>query len=422
MGMTIIEKILARQSGQDRVRPGELVTVNVDTVVMFDNNFMDSVWREILHVIDPDRVIVAFDHRAPAAHVESATAHQTGRRFVEKFGIKRFHDVGRMQGIAHVLVADHGYAMPGTVLLCSDSHTCSAGAFNCIARGVGAPDITYALTKGETWFRVGETVRYDLEGSFNPAVSMKDVFLHIAGTYGGHETMNVEFGGSALPQLNMNARRTLTTMGAELSAEFATFEPDQILFDHIDAHNPDHPAYEAQYPDEDATYADRRTIRLDEIEPLVALPDSVLDNSRPVGDLSGTIINQAFIGSCANGTIDDLECAAKVLAGRQVADSVRLIVTPGSQTIYRQAAKSGVLSTLVEAGAVVTNATCGACGGGHLGVLAAGETCITASTRNFKGRMGDPSAKIYMGSPATVAASAIKGTIADPSEFLGKGG
>ncbi len=420
MGMTIIEKILARQSGQDRVRPGDLVTVNVDTVVMFDNNFMDSVWRAVLHVIDPDRVVVAFDHRAPAAHVASAAAHQTGRRFVEKFGIERFHDVGRRQGISHVLVADHAYAMPGTVLLCSDSHTCSAGAFNCVARGVGAPDIIYALTKGETWFRVGETVRYDLEGSFNPAVSMKDVFLHIAGTYGGHETMNVEFGGPAMPQLNMNARRTLTTMGAELSAEFATFEPDRILFDHIDAQNPGHPAYEAQYPDEDAAYADRRTIRLDEIEPLVALPDSVLDNSRPVGDLAGTAIDQAFIGSCANGTIDDLESAARVLAGRQVADSVRLIVTPGSQTIYRQAAKSGVLSTLVEAGAVVTNATCGACGGGHLGVLGAGETCITASTRNFKGRMGDPSAKIYMGSPATVAASAIKGTIADPSEFLGR--
>lgn len=421
MGMTIIEKILARQSGQDRVQPGELVTVNVDTVVMFDNNFMDSVWREVLHVAHPERVVVAFDHRAPAAHVASATAHQTGRRFVEKFGIERFHDVGATQGIAHVLVADHAYAMPGTVLLCSDSHTCSAGAFNCVARGVGAPDITYALTKGETWFRVGETVRYELGGTFNPAVSMKDVFLHIAGTYGGHETMNVEFGGCALPHLNMNARRTLTTMGAELSAEFATFEPDQILFDHINANNPNHPTYEAQLPDEDANYADRRTIHLDRIEPLVALPDSVLDNSRAVCDVAGTSIDQAFIGSCANGTIDDLECAARVLAGHQVAKGTRLIVTPGSQTIYLQAAKRGILATLVEAGAVVTNPTCGACGGGHLGVLGAGETCITASTRNFKGRMGDPSAKIYMGSPATVAASAIKGAIADPTEFLGRG-
>ncbi len=418
MGMTIIEKILARQGSQSVVRPGDLVTVNVDTVVMFDNNFMDSVWRDILHVAYPERVVVAFDHRAPAAHIESAKAHQTGRAFVEKFGIERFHDVGAKQGIAHVLVADHAYAMPGTVLLCSDSHTCSAGAFNCVARGVGAPDITYALTKGETWFRVGETVRYDLEGDFNPAVSMKDVFLHIAGTFGGHETMNVEFGGSALPHLNMNARRTLTTMGAELSAEFATFEPDQTLVDHIGANNPGHPAYDAQLPDADAAYADRRTINLDGIVPLVALPDSVLDNSRPVGDVAGTAIDQAFIGSCANGTIDDLESAARVLGGRQVAKGTRLIVTPGSQTIYLQAAQRGILAALVEAGAVVTNPTCGACGGGHLGVLGAGEICITASTRNFKGRMGDPTAKIYMGSPATVAASAIKGVIADPAEFL----
>ena len=418
MGMTIIEKILARQGGVAEVRPGDLATVKVDTVVMFDNNFMDSVWREILHVADPDRVIVVFDHRAPAAHVPSAQAHLTGRRFVEKFGIERFHDIGRMQGIAHVLIADHAYAMPGTVLLCSDSHTCSAGAFNCAARGVGAPDITYAVTKGTTWFRVGETVRYDLEGEFAPAVSMKDVFLHIAGTYGGHETMNVEFGGSALPHLNINARRTLTTMGAELSAEFATFEADQVLFDHIAAHNPNPPPFEAQHADADAAYADRRTIRLDEIAPLVALPDSVLNNSRPVGEAAGTKIDQAFIGSCANGTIDDLESAAKVLAGRQVAPSVRLIVTPGSQTIYREAARRGILLTLTEAGAVVTNATCGACGGGHLGILGPGETCITASTRNFKGRMGDPSAKIFMGSPATVAASALKGAIADPGEFL----
>ena len=418
MGMTIIEKILARQGGVDRVAPGDLATVNVDTVVMFDNNFMDSVWREVLHMVDPDRVVVAFDHRAPAAHVASATAHLTGRQFVEKFGIERFHDIGPRQGISHVLVADHAYAMPGTVLLCSDSHTCSAGAFNCAARGVGAPDITYALTKGETWFRVGETVRYDLEGDFGPATSMKDVFLHIAGTFGGHETMNVEFGGPAMAHLNMNARRTLTTMGAELSAEFATFEPDRTLLDHIETHNPDHPPFEEQYPDPDAAYADRRRIRLDEIEPLVALPDSVIENSRPVGEVAGTAIDQAFIGSCANGTIDDLESAARVLAGRQVASGTRLIVTPGSQTIYREAVKRGIVTTLMEAGALVTNATCGACGGGHMGVLGPGETCITASTRNFKGRMGDPSAKIYMGSPATVAASAIKGTIADPSEFL----
>jgi len=418
MGMTIIEKILARQSGQKTVAPGDLVTAKLDTIILFDNNFVASVWRDVQHVFDPDRVVVTMDHRAPAPHIGSAKAHLTARAFVKKFGIRRFHDVGREQGIGHVLVADHAYAMPGTVLICSDSHTCSAGAFNCVARGVGHPDIAYGLTKGETWFRVGETVRYDLEGDFRPGVSMKDVFLHIAGTYGGHETQNVEFGGPAMAHLNMNARRTLTTMGAELSAEFATFEADQVLFDHIEAHNPDHPPFEAQNPDPDARYADRRSIDLGAIEPLVALPDSVLDNSKPVGEVAGTKVDQAFIGSCANGTIDDLAVAADMLDGRRVADGVRLIVTPATQNIYREAARRGILSTLVEAGAVVTNATCGACGGGHMGVIGPGETCITASTRNFKGRMGDPSGKVFMGSPATVTASAIAGVIADPRDYL----
>ena len=416
MGMTIIEKILARASGAAKVSPGDLVSVRVDTVVMFDNNFLPNIWREILKLDDPKKLVVVFDHRVPASDIPSAISHQNGRRFVEKFSIERFHDVGPKQGICHVLVADHAYALPGTVLVCSDSHTCSAGAFNCAARGVGAPDIMYAATKGETWYRVGETVRYQLEGALSPAVSMKDVFLHIAETYGEHTNTNVEYGGPALSNLSINARRTLATMSAELSAEFATFEADEVLLDYVRARNP--APFEAQAPDADAKYADVRTIKLDEMEPLVALPDTVLNNSRPVAEVAGERIDQAFIGSCANGTLDDLTVAAKVVAGRQVSPKVRLIVTPGSQTIYREAVSKGIIGTLIEAGAVITNPTCGACSGGHLGVLGPNETCITASTRNFKGRMGDPSARIFMASPATVAASALKGAIADPSEFL----
>jgi len=240
--------------------------------------------------------------------------------------------------------------------------------------------------------------------------------LHIAETYGEHANTNVEYGGPALSNLSINARRTLATMSAELSAEFATFEADEVLLDYIRARNP--APFEAQTPDADAKYADVRTIKLDEMEPLVALPDTVLNNSRPVAEVAGERIDQAFIGSCANGTLDDLTVAAKVVAGRRVSPKVRLIVTPGSQTIYREAVSKGIIATLIEAGAVITNPTCGACSGGHLGVLGPNETCITASTRNFKGRMGDPSARIFMASPATVAASALKGAIADPSEFL----
>ena len=416
MGMTIAEKILARKSGQAKVAPGDLVTVEVDTVVMIDNSFIASRWRNIQKVRDPARIIVVFDHRVPASTEDAAAAHRTGRQFVAKFGIKRFHDVGYDQGISHQLVADHGYALPGTVLVCSDSHTCSGGVFNCIARGVGEPDVVYSAIKGETWFRVGETVRYDLAGKLSPAVTTKDAFLQIAGSHGDHATQNIEWGGSGVAGLSIAARKTLTTMSAELSAEFSTFEPDQTMLDWVRARNP--APFEPVYPDRDASYAVVRQVDLAQLEPLVAFPDTVIQNSRPVAAAAGTRIDQAFIGSCANGTMDDLELAARILRGKRVAPTVRLIVTPGSQSVFREAARAGIVTALVEAGAVVTPSTCGACGGGHLGILGPNETCITASTRNFKGRMGDSSAKIYMGSPATVAASAIRGVITDPREFL----
>lgn len=412
MGMTIAEKILARKSGSAKVSPGDLVTVEVDTVIVIDNTLMPSQWRDILKVKDPDRIIVVFDHRAPASTVQSAAAHLTGRKFVEKFGIKRFHDVGRTQGIAHQLVADHGYALPGTVLLCGDSHTCSAGVFNCIARGVGTPDVIYAAVTGEAWFKMGETVRYDFEGRLPDAVTMKDAFLQIAGQYGDHATMNVEYGGPGIAGLSMSARKTITTMSAELSAEFATFEPDDVMMEWVRVRNP--APFEAVYPDRDAVYAAVRRVDLSQLQPLVAFPDTVIENSRPVADAAGTPIHQAFIGSCANGTLDDLTLAARVLDRKQVSPKVRLIVAPGSQNVYRDAARLGIISKLADAGAVITPSTCGACGGGHLGLLGPNETCITATTRNFKGRMGDPSARIFMGSPATVAASAIT----DPREFL----
>ncbi len=414
MGMTIAEKILARARGASRVAPGDLAVVNVDLAVMIDLSFSRSSWREVLKVHDPDKVAVVFDHEVPAANRESAAMHARGREFVRRFGIKRFHDVGPDQGISHVVVAENAYALPGTVMACSDSHTCSAGALNCVARGLGAPDLLYALTTGKTWFLVGETVRYDLTGRLAAGVSTKDLFLHIAQEYGDHANQNIEFGGPALAHLSIDARRTLTTMGAELSAEFATFDPDEVLIDYIKARNP--APFEPQYPDADAAYARRDTIALDRLEPLVALPDKVVRNAVPVSEVAGEKIDQAFIGSCANGTIDDLAEAARVLAGRKVAAGVRLIVTPGSQRIFAAAVRAGYVQTLLDAGAVVTPATCGACFGGHMGVLGPGETCITASTRNFKGRMGDTTARIYMASPATVAASAAAGCIAHPGD------
>ncbi len=407
--MTIIEKILARAGGLDAVSPGDFVVVNVDTVVMTDLAFKPTA-REILRLADPARVVVVFDHNVPASDRMSAAAHAAGRDFVRRFGIERFHDVGPRQGISHVVVADEAYALPGTVVTCSDSHTCALGFMNCAARGAGAPELVYAAATGKTWFRVGETVRYDLHGVMRPGVSAKDVFLHIAGTFGDHTNQNVEFGGPALADLNLNARRTLTTMGAELSAEFVTFEPDAALIEHVRARNP--APFTPVWPDSDARYAARRRLDLDAIEPLVARPDAVIKNTAPLAEAAGEPIHQAFIGSCSNGTLDDIADAARVVRGRQVAPGVRFLVTPGSSAILRAASAAGYVQTLLDAGAVVTPATCGACFGGHMGVLGPGEICVTSSTRNFKGRMGDPSARIYMASSATVAASAIAGRVA----------
>jgi len=416
MGMTIAEKILARKSGRSRVVPGDVVTVGVDTVILFDNNFLPTNWREIKHIADPSKIVVTFDHRVPAPTQQAAAAQVAGRAFVKQFGIQRFHDVGYNQGISHQLVADYGYALPGSVLLCSDSHTCSAGVFNCLARGVGGPDIIYAAIKGETWFRCGETVRYELTGALPEAVTAKDAFLQIAGIYGDHATMNVEFGGSGVAGLSINARKTLTAMAAELSAEFATFEADAALVDWVSARNP--AAFVPVLPDADAQYHAVRKVDLSILEPLVALPDSVVSNSQPVKVVAGTKIHQAYIGSCANGTQDDIELAAKIVKGRQVAAGVRFIVTPASQMVYRDTVASGAIGTLLAAGAMIAPPTCGACGGGHMGVLGPDEVCLTSTTRNFKGRMGDPSSQVYMASPATVAASALTGQITDPREFL----
>ncbi len=416
MGMNIVEKILARASDRATVSPGDLVTARVHAVVFIDTNFSHTVWREPKTTIDPDRIAVIFDHRVPAAHVEAATAQKVGREFVRKHGIRRFHDVGPLQGISHVIIAEHVYGPPGTVLVCSDSHTCSGGVLNCAARGVGLPDVIFAATKGTAWFKVGPTIRYDLVGSLKPGVYMKDVFLHLAGTYGDHVGQNIEYGGPALAGLSMDARRTLATMGTELSADFVVFEPDEIMLDYVRGRSTE--SFEEQYPDPDARYLERRTIDLSAIPPLIAFPDAVIHNSHGITEAAEVRVDQAFIGSCAAGNLEDLEIAAKVLKGRTVSPNVRLVITPGSQAIYLEASKRGIVTSLVEAGAVVTNATCGACGGGSLGLLAPNETCITASPRNFKGRMGHPSAKIYMGSPATVAASAINGVISDPTPFL----
>jgi 3-isopropylmalate/(R)-2-methylmalate dehydratase large subunit len=316
------------------------------------------------------------------------------------------------------VIAEVPYALPGEILVCIDSHTCSAGALNCAARGIGPAEMVFVLAKGRTWFQVGETIRYELSGVLREGVAPKDVFLHLASVFGDHVGRNVEFGGPALATLSIDARRTLTTMCAELSAEFALCEPDDVLERHLVERGRGRTIDGAVRPDSDAAYEFVRALELDSIEPMVSRPHTLIHNAWPVGELAGTRVTRAFIGSCANGTLTDLREAAGVLAGRRVDPGVILLVTPASQDVYRRALREGVIETLMDAGAVVTASSCGMCAGFE-GNLGRGDVCIASSTRNFRGRMGSVDAEIYLASSATVAASAVAGQITGAHELSG---
>jgi len=416
MSMTIIEKILARRAGLDEAHAGEVVVCDVDMTVLIDLQFA-TMWQDPTRIADPDRLAVIMDHAVPAPSVNDADGGVRARAFAKRFGIERFFDVGR-HGICHQVIAENGLARPGEILTCTDSHTCAAGAYNNAARGLGPIEVYSIMCTGKTWFQVAPTIRYELIGAKPEVVSGKDIFLHIAGTYGDATNHNLELGGPGLASVPMNDRRTIATQGAEVSADFTTFPADEICLDFLQERIGERPVpVEA---DADATYADVRHVELSALTPWVARPGKVADNAFPISELERRKVDQCFIGSCANGQIEDLRIAADMLRGRRVAPGVRLIVTPASQAVYAQAVREGYVEMLADAGAIVTNSTCGACFGYHMGLLGAGEVCITASTRNFKGRMGSPDAEIYMASPRTVAAAAIAGEIIDPREVLGR--
>jgi 3-isopropylmalate/(R)-2-methylmalate dehydratase large subunit len=410
MGMTMIENLLARKAGVKQVRPGDIVTVDVDMCVMIDLQFA-TLWIQPSRIHDPDKVAVIMDHAVPAPTLKDAAGGPKARKFVADFGIKKFFDVGR-HGICHQVIAENGLARPGEVLACTDSHTCAGGAYNTAARGLGPAELYSILCTGSTWFQVAPTVRYELTGQLPPEISGKDVFLYLAASYGDATNQNLEFSGPGLASVPLNDRRTIATQAAEISADFATFGVDEMLAEFL-AERGVHD-YQPAAADPDAEYVDVRTIDLGALEPYVARPGTVSHNGVPVADIEQRKIDQAFIGSCANGQLDDLRIAAQILRGKTVASGVRLLVTPASQQVYRDAMRLGYLQDIADAGGVVTNSTCGACFGYHMGVVGPGEVCLTSSTRNFTGRMGSTEAEIYMASPATVAASAIAGHITDP--------
>ena len=408
MGMNAIEKILANHSEQTVVRPGDVVMVDVDVTVQFD-----SARADVLKIANPDKLVLLHDHLVPAPTVAAANAAKRLREFVDRFDIEHYFPVGK-HGISHVLVAQEGYALPGQILVNADSHTCSSGALNCLARGMGGPEMLYILCKGQTWYLVGPTTKVVLKGTLPERVYPRDIIHYLPGTYGDFAGRNLEWYGPGLAGIGMDGRLTMATISAELSAEFSLFPYDGVLDEYV-APRAKWP-FEPVFPDDDAEYDQVITINLSELEPQIVLPDRVAWNTKGAREVEAENIkvDQAFIGSCANGRISDFAIAAEILQGRTIAHGTRMIVTPGSQDILKEAIKLGYVETLMDAGAVVTSSTCGACFGGHMGLLADGEVCITASTRNFKGRMGSSEARVYMGSPATVAASAVTGVITDP--------
>jgi 3-isopropylmalate/(R)-2-methylmalate dehydratase large subunit len=412
--MTMIERILARKAGVSDVRVGDTVTVDVDMTVLIDLQFA-TMWIQPLKIDDPAKVAIVMDHAVPAPTIKDAAGGPKARKFAADFGIERFYDVGR-HGICHQVIAENGLGRPGEILACTDSHTCAGGAYNAAARGLGPAEVYSILCTGRTWFQASPTIRYELTGTLPVGVSGKDVFLHIANEYGDATNSNLEYGGPGLASVPLNDRRTIATQGAEVSADFSTFAYDDVLAEHFEMLGITD--YEPSHADADAVYAAVREIDLSTLVPYVARPGTVSRNGVPVSKIEPRRIDQAFIGSCANGQLDDLRIAADILRGRQVAAGVRLIVTPASQQVYRDAMRLGYLQDIADAGAVVTNATCGACFGYHMGVVGPGEVCLTSSTRNFTGRMGSTEAEIYMASPATVAASAVAGHIVEAREVV----
>ncbi len=410
--MNIIEKILRNHSVEDipEVSPGDIVTVNVDRAIITD---MAALHPEFINEppvkpFDNNKIAVIFDHFVPPPNIEISSRINRLRKLVDLWNIRDFYDAGR-GGISHVIAAEKGFLKPGSLIANTDSHTIAVGAFNTVGRGLGTPEIMNIIATGKTWFVTGDTIRVDLNGNMNSNASYRDVFFNIAGTTGDIPNNNIEFHGDGIKHITMDGRSSISTMCAEISAEFSVFPYDGVLKNYMD--NINIYDYKAIEPDNNTHYYKTYDIDLNKIEPMIALPDRIINNIKPVSEINKTEISVAVVGSCANGRLSDLRDVSSVLKNHRVSRNVRFIVTPASQEIYNEALRLGYIDTIIKSDALVTNPTCGACLGGHMGVVGDGDTVISSTTRNFKGRMGSSRANIYLASAKTVAASAVKGYI-----------
>ena len=422
--MTLAEKILARASGRERVSPDQIVVARVDLAMSHEN--ADLVRKSFLEiglarVWDPSKIVIVFDHRIPAESEKTATTHKAVREFVAAQGIEHFYDVGR-GGICHQVLPENGHVRPGMVLVGTDSHTTTHGAFGAFATGIGATEMAGVWAEGALWFKVPSTLRIEVEGEFRPWVSAKDLILYIIGKLGadGADYRAVEFDGPAIRRMTVASRMVLANLAMEMGAKVAFTPVDEILLDYLRPRVPE--KLEMIAADADAVY--ERVIQVDAgqdiLEPQIACPHAV-DHVQPLSALGEVPVEQAVLGSCTNGRLEDLEVAAHIVAGRAVHPRTRLVVIPASQQIYREAMRLGYLETLVAAGAIINPPGCGPCVGVHQGILAAGETCVSSTNRNFLGRMGSKDSLVYLASPAVVAASAIAGKLAHPESIVKEG-
>ncbi len=419
MGMTMTQKILARRAGLPSVKAGQLIEADLDLVLGNDITAPVAI-KEMNRfrkegVFDKDKIALVPDHFVPAKDIKSAENCKCVREFAHRNKITNYFEVGQM-GIEHALLPEQGLVAPGDVIIGADSHTCTYGALGAFSTGVGSTDMAAGMATGKAWFKVPSAIQFHLTGKLSPKVSGKDVILHIIGMIGvdGALYQSMEFTGPGVGELSMDDRFTISNMAIEAGGKNGIFPVDEKTL----AYEKEHGAAEGMIfeADPDAEYEKTYEINLSEIKPTVSFPH-LPENAKTFDEIPEIRIDQVVIGSCTNGRISDLRSAAAILKGRHVAEGMRCIVIPATNRIYLEALKEGLIETFIEAGAVVSTPTCGPCLGGYMGILAAGERCVSTTNRNFVGRMGDTTSEIYLASPATASASAIAGVIADPSSY-----
>ncbi len=413
MAQTFSEKVLSRKAGRP-VRAGEVVTVSPDYCLSHDNSAaIIGEFKKIgvPRVKAPEKIVIILDHIVPAADEKYAQNHKTIREFVREQGLPHFYDI--QNGVCHQVLPESGFALPGLVIMGSDSHTTTYGAFGAFAAGIGRTEAASIWATDEIWLRVPETLRVEFSGRFPKDVTAKDAILKLIGDQGADRANYeaVEFAGPAAGEFGLSSRMTLANMAAEMGAKNGYFEPDALTVAWLKARTLRE--FEVVVSDPGAAYEAVLPFDLSTLEPQVACPHTV-DNVKPVGEVAGTPVQQVLIGTCTNGRVEDLAIAARILKGRKVHPGTRTLVLPASRAVYLEALRNGSIETLSEAGCVILNPGCGPCLGAHQGLLAAGEAVLSTSNRNFRGRMGSRDSAIYLASPATAAASALEGKITDP--------